>query len=88
MVIKDRNIERLNKKVKDCENKKVIKYLNKCGYECSYSKASMLEINRKIRDEGKCVRIYRENQKLQKIGNYYKYQAQLHIKIEEIKENK
>lgn len=85
MIVKSKSFKSLNKKINECKDKKVIKFLNKLGYKCEYTKESLLNVINQLKSENKKVMIYKENEKLQKLNGYYKYEAILNLKIESIK---
>lgn len=85
MIVKSKSFKSLNKKINECKDKKVIKFLNKLGYKCEYTKESLLNVINQLKSENKKVMIYKENEKLQKLNGYYKYEAILNVKIESIK---
>ena len=82
MVIKNKSINKLNKKVNEYRDKKVIKFLNKKGYSCEYTKEIMKKVINQLSLENKKVMIYKENEKLQKINEYYKYSVKFRIILE------
>lgn len=82
MVIRNKSVNKLNKKVNEYRDKKVIKFLNKKGYKCKYTKDSIKEVINQLRLENKKVMIYKENEKLQKTNGYYKYSAIFKIVLE------
>lgn len=84
MTLKAKNKNILNKKIKEYQDKKVIKYLNTLGYDCIYEKNSVIALLEKLKQENKKVMIYRNNEKLIKLSNYYKYTVNLKISLERI----
>lgn len=84
MTLKAKNKDILNKKIKEYQDKKVIKFLNAIGYNCTYEKNSIIAILKKLKQENKKVMIYRNNEKLIKLSNYYKYTVNLKISLERI----
>lgn len=85
MIVKSKSFKSLNKKINECKDKKVIKFLNKLGYKCEYTKESLLNVINQLKSENKKVMIYKENEKLQKLNGYYKYEVISNVKIESIK---
>lgn len=85
MIVKSKSFKSLNKKINECKDKKVIKFLNKLGYKCEYTKESLLNVINQLKSENKKVMIYKENEKLQKLNGYYKYEVILNVEIESIK---
>ena len=84
MTLKAKNKNILNKKIKKYQDKKVIKYLNAMGYDCTYEKNSIISVLEKLKRENKKVMIYRNNEKLIKLSNYYKYIVNIKISLERI----
>ena len=84
MTLRAKNKDILNKKIKEYQDKKVIKYLNSMGYDCTYEKNSIISVLKKLKQENKKVMIYRNNEKIIKLSNYYKYIVNLKISLERI----
>ena len=84
MELKAKRVDRLQNKVREFENKLVVKFLNSRGYECNTSTASMIKVNRKIKSEKKRVVIERKDVKLSKLGSYYVWDGLLRIKLIDI----
>ena len=84
MELRAKRVDRLQDKVREYENKLVVRYLNSRGYECNTSTASMIKANRKIKSEKRRVVIERKDEKLSRLGSYYVWNGLLRIKLVDI----
>lgn len=84
MQLRAKRIDRLQQKVKEFENKLVVKYLNSIGYECNMSTSSMIRVNKKIKSEFKRIVVERYDEKLSKLGSYFVWNGMLKVKLVDV----
>lgn len=84
MLIRAKRIDNLERKVSEYKNKIVVRYLNSKGYYCTTSKESIIETNKILKSKNQKVMLNIENEKLQKIGSYYTWDAYVRVKIIDI----
>lgn len=81
MEVKAKRIEKVQERVKEIENKIVVKVLNSKGYECENTISDMSRVNKLLKLKGLKVIVEHKNETVRRDGRWYTYNSDIHVKI-------